>query len=359
MANIAVSLGDRSYPIFIDSGIIHRSSTYESYIEGSKLLIVTNTVVASLYLDQISKALAEYNVHTKILPDGEQYKCMATAEAIFDTLIEQRCDRKTTIVALGGGVVGDIAGFAAACYQRGVPYIQVPTTLLAQVDSSVGGKTAVNHPDGKNMIGAFYQPRCVIADTNTLDTLNDRELKAGLAEVIKYGCIRDVDFLNWIEQNLDRLVARKKDALAYAIQRSCEIKADVVAADERETGLRAILNFGHTFGHAIEAATGYTEWLHGEAVAAGMAMATDLSHRMGWVNESDKERTVALLQRAGLPVAPPYGITSDRFLEFMSIDKKVESDNVRLVLLSKLGNAELVADYPPELLDETLGYFTT
>lgn len=358
MADIIVSLGDRSYPLFIDAGILNNTAMFEPYIAASRVLIITNTVVAPLYLDQVSQTLNTYDVHTKILPDGEKHKRMATAESIFDTLIEERCDRKTTIVALGGGVVGDIAGFVAACYQRGVPYIQVPTTLLAQVDSSVGGKTAVNHPGGKNMIGVFYQPRCVIADTNTLETLNDRELKAGLAEVIKYGFIQDVIFLDWVEENIDSLLARDKSALAYAIRRSCEIKADVVAADEKETGLRAILNLGHTFGHAIEAATGYTQWLHGEAVAAGMVMAVDMSYRMGNLNRDDKERVKDLLRRTGLPVSPPDGITRARFMDLMSIDKKVESGNVRLVLLSKLGQAELISDYPPELLNETLSHFT-
>lgn len=359
MADIVVSLGERSYPIFIDSGIIDKATTYQQYITGPKVLIVTNEVVAPLYLDKVSRALAGYEVQTKILPDGEQHKRMATAESIFDTLIEQCFDRKTTIVALGGGVVGDIAGFVAACYQRGVPYIQAPTTLLSQVDSSVGGKTAVNHPKGKNMIGVFYQPQCVIADTDTLDTLPDRELKAGLAEIIKYGFIRDLEFLGWLEINIDGLLIRDKEALAYAIRRSCQIKSDVVAEDERETGVRAILNLGHTFGHAIEAATGYTQWLHGEAVGAGMAMAADLSHRLGWLDEQDKSRVVSLLERAGLPVAPLGDISPERFIELMSIDKKVDSGNIRLVLLPKLGQAELVADYDIELLNQTLRNFSS
>jgi len=359
MADVVVALGERSYPIFINTGIIDKPATYEQYIEGSKVFIVTNEVVAPLYLDLVTKALAAYEVHTKILSDGEQYKRIATAETIFDSLIEQRCDRKTTVLALGGGVVGDIAGFVAACYQRGVPYIQVPTTLLSQVDSSVGGKTAVNHPMGKNMIGVFYQPRCVVADTNTLDTLNDREFKAGMAEVIKYGYIRDIEFLGWLEANIDKLLSRDKDTLAYAIQHSCQIKADVVAQDERETGLRAILNLGHTFGHAIEAATGYTQWLHGEAIGAGMAMAADLSHRIGWLSTQDNDRVVRLLECAGLPVKPPGGISPERFLELMSIDKKVDSGNVRLVLLPQLGQAELIADYDIGLLNQTLRHFST
>ncbi len=357
MADIVVSLGERSYPIFIESGIIDKPGTLKPYIAGEKVLIVTNEVVAPLYLDSVGKTLEGCEVHTKILPDGEQYKRMATAESIFDFLIDRRCDRKTTIVALGGGVVGDIAGFVAACYQRGVPYIQIPTTLLAQVDSSVGGKTAVNHAKGKNMIGVFYQPQCVVADTNTLDTLNESELKAGLAEVIKYGFIWDREFLAWLEQNIDSLLTRDKDALVHAIRRSCEIKADVVAEDERETGIRAILNLGHTFGHAIEAATHYTQWLHGEAVAAGMAMAADLSHRMDWLSGQEKDRVMSLLQRAGLPVVPPTGISPEQFLELMSIDKKVDAGNVRLVLLPTLGQAELVADYETGLLNETLRHF--
>ncbi|MEK7260685.1 MAG: 3-dehydroquinate synthase, partial [Pseudomonadota bacterium] len=302
MKTLDVKLGERSYPILIGSGLLARGELLTRHIAGTSAVVVTNATVAPLYLSKVRAHLERYHPVEVTLPDGEQHKSLTVLNRIFDALLENRCDRQTTIIALGGGVVGDMAGFAAATYQRGVPFIQMPTTLLAQVDSSVGGKTGVNHALGKNMIGAFYQPRAVIIDTDTLTTLPDRELSAGLAEVIKYGLIRDPAFFVWLEQHLDRLLKRDPDALAEAIERSCRNKAEVVAADEREAGVRATLNLGHTFGHAIETGMGYGAWLHGEAVAAGMAMAADLSHRLGWLKETDLARIRALLERARLPV---------------------------------------------------------
>jgi 3-dehydroquinate synthase len=307
--------------------------------------IVSNDTVAPLYLSGLSGDLRSKGVRVTeiILRDGEEFKNWQTLNRIFDVLLENRCERATTIIALGGGVIGDLAGFAAASYQRGVPFIQVPTTLLAQVDSSVGGKTGINHPLGKNMIGAFYQPRLVLADTDTLKTLPDRELHAGLAEVIKYGLIRDLPFFEWLELNMDKLLARDTEALIYAIERSCANKADVVAEDEHEAGVRALLNLGHTFGHAIEAGLGYGNWLHGEAVAAGMVMAAELSRRMGWLADTDFARTVALLQRAGLPTQGP-ALGADRYLELMALDKKVAAGKLRLVLLRKIGEGVISAE---------------
>jgi len=320
-------------------------------------MVVTNETVAALYIDSITSALDGFDVHTKVLPDGERYKSMDTLNAIFDAMLHVPCDRHTTVIALGGGVVGDIAGFAAACYQRGVPLIQVPTTLLAQVDSSVGGKTAVNHPLGKNMIGAFYQPTAVIADIATLGTLPDRELRAGLAEIIKYGLIRDYEFFTWLEENIERLRQLDDDCLSFAIERSCRNKAQVVVADELERGERALLNLGHTFGHAIETATGYSSWLHGEAVAAGMIMAAELSVRLGNLTVTELERIVALTTRAGLPIRPPANLPPRQFLAHMSVDKKVEQGNIRLVLLKSLGEAYLSDDYAADKLDDTLRHF--
>jgi 3-dehydroquinate synthase len=314
------------------------------------VLVVSNTVVAPLYLQRLTAGLHASDIHVAatILADGEANKNWQTLNQIFDGLLAERCDRTTTLIALGGGVVGDLAGFAAATYQRGIPFIQVPTTLLAQVDSSVGGKTGINHPRGKNMVGAFWQPRLVLADTDTLQTLPDRELSAGLAEVIKYGLIRDLPFLTWLESNLDALLVRDGGALAYAIERSCANKAEVVAADERETakdGGRALLNLGHTFGHAIETGVGYGEWLHGEAVAAGMVMAAELSRRLGWLTAADLDRVVRLLDRAGLPVRGPR-LGADRYLDLMGHDKKVLAGQLRLVLLRRLGEAMTFADAP-------------
>lgn len=345
MRSLNVELGDRAYPIHIGPGLIDRADLWAAGIASSRVALVTNDVVADLYLQRATAALrgAGRDVVEIVLPDGEQYKDWATLNRIFDGLLEAHCDRKTTLVALGGGVVGDMTGFAAATYQRGVPFVQVPTTLLAQVDSSVGGKTAINHPLGKNMIGAFHQPRLVLADTETLNTLPDRELRAGLAEVIKYGLIRDPEFFAWLEANMEALLARQPEALAYAIERSCRNKAEVVAADETEQGERALLNLGHTFGHAIEAGLGYGAWLHGEAVAAGTIMAAQLSVRRGWLDQAAGERIVALFRRAGLPVqGPALGVA--RYLEFMGHDKKVADGRLRLILLRSIGQALVSAD---------------
>ena len=317
-------------------------------------MIVTNETVGPLYLERVEAALADYQIGRVVLPDGEQYKTLAVLDQIFTALLEQRFDRRCTLLALGGGVVGDMAGFAAASYQRGVDFIQVPTTLLAQVDSSVGGKTGVNHPSGKNMIGAFHQPRCVIADTATLDTLPDRELSAGLAEVIKYGLISDPEFFAWLEENMAALVARDTGALAYAIERSCSDKAAVVAADEREAGQRALLNLGHTFAHAIETGMGYGTWLHGEAVGAGMCMAAAMSARLGWLSDAQVKRTQALIAAAGLPVRPPNEVSAQRLLELMAVDKKVMDGRLRLVLLQDIGQAVVSADFDPDTLKQTL-----
>ncbi len=354
MEKITVDLGERSYPIYIGSALIERAQTYIPKLKGQQVLIVTNTTIAPLYLEPLKQSLSDYEVDSVVLPDGEAYKNLETLNLIFTALLEAGHNRTTTLIALGGGVIGDITGYAAASYQRGVDFIQIPTTLLSQVDSSVGGKTGVNHPLGKNMIGAFYQPRCVLADASTLDTLPDRELSAGIAEVIKYGLIWDEPFFGWLEEHLDDLMARDADALGKAIKRSCEIKAEVVAQDERESGVRAILNLGHTFGHAIEAAMGYGQWLHGEAVAAGMVMAVDLSVREGWISGDVLSRTVQLLKRANLPVAPPPEMTPDRFMELMALDKKNINKKLRLVLLEKLGKALVSADFDHDALQQTL-----
>ncbi|MCL4315655.1 MAG: 3-dehydroquinate synthase [Gammaproteobacteria bacterium] len=354
MQTLKLELGARSYPIYIGGGLLSRSDLLASHIGGKQVMVVSNVTVAPLYLDQTLAALKEFECYTLVLPDGEQYKTLDTLNLIFDALLQKRCDRHVTLIALGGGVIGDLTGFAAATYQRGVPYIQIPTTLLAQVDSSVGGKTGVNHPLGKNMIGAFYQPRCVIADTDTLRTLPERELGAGLAEIIKYGLIRDRAFFDWLEANLDKLLARDAPTLAYAIERSCRNKAEVVAEDERESGVRALLNFGHTFGHAIETGLGYGAWLHGEAVAAGMSLAADLSHRLGWITSADLQRIVRLIARARLPVAAPAVLSVERFMELMTVDKKVQAGKLRLVLLKSIGEAVLTGDFAADKLIETL-----
>ncbi|MFL6714172.1 MAG: 3-dehydroquinate synthase [Sulfurifustis sp.] len=356
MRTLQVELGERSYPIHIGPGLLARADLLAAYAGGRRVAIVTNETLAPLYLPQVRAAAASAlgNPVEIILPDGEQYKTLAILNTIFGKLLETRCDRHTLMVALGGGVVGDMAGFAAACYQRGVPFVQIPTTLLAQVDSSVGGKTGVNHPLGKNMIGAFYQPQAVIIDTGTLRTLPDRELRAGVAEVIKYGLIRDPDFFLWLEKNLSRVLARDAEALGYVIERSCRNKAEVVAQDERESNVRAILNFGHTFGHAIETYLEYRDWLHGEAVAAGMAMAADLSRRIGWLDAADAERVNRILAAAGLPIRPPSGARGAELHELMAVDKKAERGKVRLVLLERLGRATVTADFPPALLEQTL-----
>jgi 3-dehydroquinate synthase len=350
---VDISLGDRSYPILIGAGILDDAAQLQRHITARDVLIVTNETIAPLYLERLSKALGDKRIASVVLPDGEQYKTLDSFARILDALMEAHLNRDAAVIALGGGVIGDMAGFAAASYQRGIDYVQIPTTLLAQVDSSVGGKTAVNHPRGKNMIGAFYQPRCVFADTQTLATLPQREYHAGIAEVVKYGLIYDSGFFGWLEANADALSAREDSALTYAIRRSCEIKAEVVSVDEREHGLRAILNLGHTFGHAIETAMGYGNWLHGEAVAAGMVMAADMSVRLGWLPVADRDRTVALLKRFELPVqAPTIGAAQGRTL--MGMDKKVLDRKLRLILLRRLGQGDIVGDYPNEALEATL-----
>ena len=339
-----VELAERSYPIYIGSGLLSQAELLTPYLARKQAVVITNATVAPLYLDVLRSTLDKgaISVLPVILPDGEKYKTWETLNLIFDALIGGHCERNTTLIALGGGVIGDIGGFAAACYQRGMPFIQIPTTLLSQVDSSVGGKTAINHPLGKNMIGAFYQPRLVLADISTLDTLPDRELKAGLAEVIKYGLIRDPEFFAWLEANLERLLARDAEALAYAVHRSCANKAEVVAADERETGERALLNLGHTFGHAMETGLGYGKWLHGEAIAAGTLIAAELSKRLGWLAGQSVQRIESLYRQAGLPAhGVPLGAA--RYLELMRHDKKVRDGSLRLVLLKEIGMA-VVAD---------------
>ncbi|MCW8944334.1 MAG: 3-dehydroquinate synthase [Sedimenticola sp.] len=354
---LTVNLDERSYPIYIGTNLLADREVYQPHIHGQQVLIVTNTTVAPLYLASVESALQEYQVESVILPDGEQFKTLSVWQTIIDALLEHRFDRRCTVIGLGGGVVGDMAGFAAACYQRGVYFIQVPTTLLAQVDSSVGGKTGVNHPLGKNMIGAFYQPQCVIADIDTLSTLDDRQLSAGLAEIIKYGLIGDPDFFCWLEQKMDGLLEREHALLAYAIERSCKDKAAVVAADEREAGNRALLNLGHTFGHAIETGVGYGEWLHGEAVGAGICMAADLSRRLGWLDDSDQRRIESLIKKAGLPVYPPESLDADRMLALMSVDKKVLESKIRLILMNKLGYSVVTDTFEPEALKETLNEY--
>ncbi len=360
MPSLRVELGARGYPIHIGSGLLEQSGLYAPHLGGGAVAVVTNAVVGPLYLDRLERALRAAGARTVtkvVIADGEQAKGWQTLEQVFDALLAARCGRDTLVVALGGGVVGDLAGFAAAVYQRGVPFLQVPTTLLAQVDSSVGGKTAINHARGKNMVGAFHQPLAVIADVATLDTLPERELRAGIAEVIKHGFILDDAFVAWLEANVERLLARDRDALAHAVRRSCELKAQVVAADERETGLRALLNFGHTFGHAIEAGLGYGEWLHGEAVAAGMVMAAELSVRTGSLAAADAGRVRALLERARLPVRGP-ALGAERYLELMQVDKKAARGRVRFVLLDAIGRASLRDGVDEQLVREALAAAT-
>lgn len=349
-----MDLAERSYPIYIGRGLLSDPEAYRRHIPGQQVMVVSNETVAPLYLQRVLTALEGFKTGSVILPDGEEYKTLGVLNRIFDALLEQRFDRRCTIVALGGGVVGDMAGFAAACYQRGVHFIQVPTTLLSQVDSSVGGKTGVNHPLGKNMIGAFYQPRCVIADTETLHTLDDRQLSAGIAEIIKYGLIGDAEFFLWLESNLGLLLKRDAAALSYAIERSCQDKARVVAADELEAGQRALLNLGHTFGHAIETGVGYGGWLHGEAVGAGMCMAADLSWRLGWLTAEDRQRVIDLIAQAQLPVVPPPEIDEAQMLDLMAVDKKVLDGCLRLVLLKNIGESVVTDDVDQSALLATL-----
>jgi 3-dehydroquinate synthase len=353
---VEIELGERSYPISIGSSLLGDPATWAQVPSSAQALIVTNTTVAPLYATRLAHAVARRHkaVHVLALPDGEEHKTWHTLNLIFDALLQNACDRKTVLYALGGGVVGDMAGFAAASYMRGVPFVQVPTTLLSQVDSSVGGKTAINHPLGKNMIGAFYQPRQVVCDLDTLRTLPDREFSAGLAEVIKYGPIADLALLEWLEHNIDRLMARETAAVAHVVRRSCEIKASVVAEDERESGLRAILNFGHTFGHAIEAGLGYGQWLHGEAVGCGMVMALNLSQRLGQVDGAFVQRVVTLLRKAGLPTVGP-GLGADRYLELMRVDKKAEAGEIKFVVIDGPGGAA-VRGAPDALVREVIEY---
>lgn len=354
MNKIIVDLGEQSYPIYIGQGLINDPSLWQSHVAGNSFMLVSNTQVAPLYAEAILNHGNSYKHDICRIDDGEQYKTLATFENIISQMIAARFDRNTTLIALGGGVVGDICGFAAAAFQRGVNFIQMPTTLLAMVDSSVGGKTAVNHALGKNMIGAFHQPQCVIIDIDTLASLEDREFKAGLAEVIKYGLIVDADFFSWLEKNIDALLARDPEALIYAIQKSCEIKAQVVSQDEKEQGIRAILNLGHTFGHAIEAGLGYGDWLHGEAISTGMLLAAALSRNLGWIDRDTFERTKNLLVAAGLPVHIPQRMTTEKFLSSMAVDKKVKDGVLRLILLKELGRAVIADDINTEDISAVL-----
>jgi 3-dehydroquinate synthase len=353
---VPIELGERSYPIAIGTSLLADPAVWSEVPGSTQALIVTNTTVAPLYAQRLQQALAARHarVHVLALPDGEKYKDWATLNLIFDALLQNACDRKTVLYALGGGVVGDMTGFAAASYMRGVPFVQVPTTLLAQVDSSVGGKTAINHPLGKNMVGAFYQPRLVVCDLETLSTLPPREFSAGLAEVIKYGPIADMEFLAWLEANVAGLMDRRVALIAHAVKRSCEIKAWVVGQDEREAGVRAILNFGHTFGHAIEAGLGYGQWLHGEAVGCGMVMALHLSNRLGLVSAEFVERLTALLRQAGLPVVAP-SLGADRYLELMRVDKKAEAGELKFVLIDRPGSA-ILRGAPDSLVREVIDH---
>lgn len=351
---VRVDLGERSYPIFIGSGLLRQAALLEPYVANKCVLVVTNETLAELYLQQTLAILEQAKPQVLVLPDGEEYKTLQVVNQLFDALLKSRFGRDSALIALGGGVIGDITGFAAACYQRGIPYVQIPTTLLAQVDSSVGGKTGVNHPLGKNMIGAFHQPTCVVADTDTLATLREREFRSGIAEIIKYGLIRDARFFAWLEASIDRLLEREPEALAYAIRRSCEVKASVVGADELETGERALLNLGHTFGHAIETGLGYGRWLHGEAVAAGICIAGHLSARLGRIPSAESVRVEALVTRAGLPVKLPTELNEQQMVELMSVDKKARQGRMRLVLLDSIGAAVVTDHFSTEALMEAM-----
>jgi 3-dehydroquinate synthase len=359
MRELKVELGKNSYPILIGEGLLEQPGLYERFIDTRQVMIVTNNTIAPLYLDRLTQSLGDRKVEQVIIPDGEEYKTLETMNLIITRLLQKKFNRTCCLMALGGGVVGDITGFAAACYQRGVNYIQVPTTILAQVDSSVGGKTAVNHNLGKNMIGAFYQPRAVITDISVLTTLNDREIQAGLAEVIKYGLIRDPEFFSWLEQNINRVLERDGDALVYAIETSCKNKAAVVAMDEREAGVRALLNLGHTFGHAIETGLEYKHWLHGEAVALGMLMAADLSLRHDWLSVDDVKKITGIFKATNLPQKLPDKIDKKVMLELMTVDKKTRNGQMHLVLLKKIGNAFVTSDFDMDKLEETLKHFST
>jgi len=352
---LSVALAERTYPIHIGAGLLDQTALLLAHLKHKRVAIVSNTTVAPLYLERVAQPLREAGVDVVeiILPDGEQYKNSEILNTIYDALIQARCERTTTLIALGGGVIGDLTGYAAATYLRGVPFIQIPTTLLSQVDSSVGGKTGINHPQGKNMIGAFYQPQLVLIDTETLKTLPQRELSAGIAEVIKYGLIRDADFFDWLEINMEKLMALDETTVSGAVYRSCQNKAEVVAADEREAGERALLNLGHTFGHAIENAMGYGVWLHGEAVAAGTLMAADLSLRMGWLKLEDVQRIKAIFHAAELKQQPP-ALGVDQYLDLMGLDKKVQDGKIRLVLQQAIGESVMTSDYNVDALREAL-----
>jgi len=354
MKTLNVDLADRSYPIFIGHGLLSDASLLTPYIHGSQVMIVSNDTVAPIYLQKVLSLLDDYDVATCILPDGEQYKTLNTLDKVYEALLTHNFTRRCTLIALGGGVVGDITGFAAASYQRGVKFLQIPTTLLAQVDSSVGGKTGVNHPLGKNMIGAFHQPECVIADTDTLNTLDDRQLSSGISEVIKYGLINDAEFFNWLESNVSKLLNRDPEALAYAIELSCRDKANIVAQDERESGVRALLNLGHTFGHAIETGTGYGNWLHGEAIACGMSMAATLSLHQGWVTEQALQRVNKILLAANLPILPPTTMTLKQFMDIMAVDKKNLDKKLRLILMKDIGQSFISDDFDTQKLEQTI-----
>lgn len=358
MITLSVDLGERSYPVYIGAYALEHSEFFLPHLDGEQVVIVTDETVGPLYLERLQKTLHGLQCTTVTLPSGEQTKELGVVNQIFDHLLEQRTNRDAALVALGGGVVGDITGFAAACYQRGIAFVQVPTTLLAQVDSSVGGKTGINHRLGKNMIGAFHQPVCVVADTSTLATLEQRQLSAGIAEVIKYGLIRDYAFFEWLEDHMEELVAGKPDAQEYAVKRSCENKAAIVAADERESGVRALLNLGHTFGHAFETGLGYGVWLHGEAVGAGMSLAAELSRRLGWIDQSTTRRIQGLIARARLPIHAPARLPTQSVVEMMSVDKKVIGGRMRLVLLKAIGEAILTDDFDPAALVATLSECT-
>ena len=355
MRTLKVDLGSRSYPIYIGENLLSQNNLLQPHISGKQVVIISNDTVAPLYMKRLLATLENLQAHKIILPDGESYKTLATIESIFDQLLEMKCARDVTVIALGGGVVGDITGFAAACYQRGVDFIQIPTTLLSQVDSSVGGKTGVNHPLGKNMIGAFYQPQCVLADISTLRTLPDRELSAGLAEVIKYGLIAKKPFFSWLENNIDRLLELDNDAIEYAVEQSCLCKAEIVASDEHEkNGRRALLNLGHTFGHAIETGMGYGNWLHGEAVGCGMVVAAQFSAKLGWLSDQDVNKISDLICAAKLPTQLPQELTADKMIELMAIDKKVKDGKLHLVLLKDIGEAVLTSKFNQDLLYSTL-----
>ncbi|WP_249976892.1 3-dehydroquinate synthase [Vreelandella olivaria] len=355
---LTVALGARSYPIHIGIGLLERANALTPYLSGQQVMVVTNDTIAPLYLEALCASFPDHlDVRTVVLPDGEQYKTIEQVGRIWDALLEAGFNRRCTLIALGGGVIGDMVGYAAASYQRGVAFIQVPTTLLSQVDSSVGGKTGVNHPLGKNMIGAFWQPKAVLVDINTLTSLPERELSAGLAEVIKYGLIRDQDFLGWLEEHMQALRAVEPGVIAEAIAKSCQIKADIVAEDETEQGVRALLNLGHTFGHAIEAHQGYGNWLHGEAVGAGMAMAATLSHQLGWIDSDALARVETVINSAGLPLSAPRDMSSDDFLARMRLDKKNLDERLRLVLLNALGDACVSDATPKDVLQDLLNRY--